>query len=244
MTHGTNDTAQDFDPKKFFTKARRLYIEEPLQQLGFKKYKSSVIARLTPGDVFQFFDFQKSAYGGQNFTVNVAIRPLFCPNDDYLILRPGNRLGLMAIKSRSDKWWNYSTQSEGEKSFADVFDIIKQFALPFFDATQTSNDIISAYEKNIFGKNKFGDRVEWGTAGWEDFYIGHVYLHAGQIKKAIKHFNLCYKEFSKDDSDWAKTSAARCLRIKEIIAFGQSEIDKYIDNTKRGSIEKLKLSEW
>ncbi|PKK37565.1 hypothetical protein BWI96_06820 [Siphonobacter sp. SORGH_AS_0500] len=103
MTYQTRDTLQDFDAKKYFTKARRQYIEEPLKEFGFKKYKSSVVARLTSGNVFQFLDFQKSAYGGQNFTVNVAIRPLFSHNDEYLTLLPGNRLGLMATKSKSDK---------------------------------------------------------------------------------------------------------------------------------------------
>jgi hypothetical protein len=244
MTHQTYDEAQDFDAKKFFIKARRLYIEEPLRELGFKKYKSSVIARLTSENVFQFLDFQKSAYGGQDFTVNVAIRPMFCPNNDYLTLNPGNRLGLMALKPRSDRWWNYSTQAEGERSFVDVFEMIKRFALPFFDATKTSTDIISAYDKNIFGKNKFGDRVTWGTTGWEDFDLGHIYLHSGETKKAIKHFNLCIKEFQKDERDWAQTAAAECLSIKKIIASGKTEVNKYIAETKKSSIEKLKLSDW
>jgi hypothetical protein len=150
----------------------------------------------------------------------------------------------MANKFGSDKWWTYSTLQEGEKSFADVYDMIKRFAVPFFDATQTSNDIISAYEKNILGKSKFGGRVIWGTVGWEDFYMGHIYLHAGQTKKAIRHFNLCHKEFDKGDSDWAQTAAKECLRIKEIIASGQSEVDKYIADTKKDSLEKLKLADW
>jgi Domain of unknown function (DUF4304) len=244
MTHQTSDTPQDFDAKKFFTKARRLYIEEPLKVLDFKKYKSSVIARVTTGDIFQFLDFQKSAYGGQDFTINVAIRPLFCPNHDYLTLLPGNRLGLMSTKSKKDIWWNYTTQAEGDKSFVDVFEMTKKYALPFFEATQTSNEIIICYEKNIFGINKFGDRIAWGTIGWEDFDLGHIYLHAGQIKKAIKHFNACYKEFKKDDRDWAQSATTECLKIKDIIASGQFQIDKYITDTIKDSKEKLKLVDW
>jgi Domain of unknown function (DUF4304) len=77
MTHQSSDTSQDFDAKKYFTKARRQYIDDPLKVLGFKRYKSSALARLTSGEVFQFLNFQKSAYGGQNFTVNVSLRPLF-----------------------------------------------------------------------------------------------------------------------------------------------------------------------
>ncbi|NNV57222.1 DUF4304 domain-containing protein [Limnovirga soli] len=244
MTHKTSDTLQDFDPKKYFTKARRQYIDEPLKALGFKQYKSSVVARITSGNIFQFLDFQKSAYGGQNFTVNVAIRPLFSRNDEYLTLLPGNRLGLMATKSKSDKWWNYTTELEGNENFADLFDKISKYAIPFFELTQNSKDIIAAYEKNFLGINKFGDRVAWGTVGWEDFDLGHIYLHAGQIKKAFKHFNACYKEFIRDDRDWAQEAAKKCLEIQNIIELGKLQIDDYLADTINYSKEKLKLTDW
>jgi hypothetical protein len=241
MTHQKSVTSQDFDAKKYFTKARRQYIEEPLKELGFKKYKSSVVARLSAGNIFQFLDFQKSVYGGQNFTVNVAFRPLFSHNDECLTLLPGNRLGLMATKSKSDKWWNYTPEIEGNTNFADLFDKIKKYAIPFFDSTQNSKDIITSYEKNFLGINKFGDRVEWGTVGWKDFDLGHIYLQAGQIKKAFKHFNDCYKEFSLDDRDWAKAAAKKCLEIMHIIELGHSQIDNYLTGTIKDSKEKLKL---
>ena len=244
MTDKASDTSQDFDAKKFFTKARRHYIEEPLKAVGFKKYKSSVIARLTTGNIFQFLDFQKSSYGRKVFTINVAIRPLFSQNHDYLTLMPGNSLGLMATKSKGDKLWNYSTEIEGNKSFTDLFETIEKYALPFFLSTQSSIEIISSYERNFLGISKFGDRVGWGTIGWEDFDFGHIYLHAGQIKKAIKHFNACYKEFSRDERDWAQAAATKCLEIKQIIELGQPQIEKYLTNNIKDSKEKLKLTEW
>jgi hypothetical protein len=244
MTDQTSSTLQDFDAKKYFTKARRHFIEEPLKMFGFRKYKTSVIARLTTENVFQFLDFQKSAYGGQNFTVNVALRPLFSRNDEYLTLLPGNRLGLMATKSKGDKWWNYTTKIEGDTSFENLFDKIEKYALPFFNSTQNSKDIITSYEKNFLGINKFGDRVAWGTIGWEDFDLGHIYLHAGQIKKAVKHFDACYKEFSRDDREWAQAAAAKCLEVNQIIELGQSQIDKYLTDTIKDSKEKLKLTDW
>lgn len=244
MTHQTNHTSQEFEAKKYFTKAKRQYIEEPLKAFGFKKYKSSVIARLTIDNIFQFLDFQKSVYGEQSFTVNVAFRPLFSRNDEHLSLLPGNRLGLMATKSQGDKWWNYTNEIEGNTNFVDLFDNIKKYAMPFFDSTQNSKDIIASYEKSFFGINKFGARVAWGTVGWEDFDLGHIYLHAGQIKKAVKHFNACYKEFSQDDRDWAQAAAAKCLEIKPIIELGQQQIDKYIFDTIKDSKEKLQLTNW
>lgn len=244
MTHRIIDTSQDFDAKKYFTKARRHYIEEPLKALGFKKYKTSVIARLTTDNVFQFLDFQKSWYGGQNFTINACIRPLFSRNYEYLTLRPGNRLGSMSEKLKSDIWWNYSTQEQGDKSFSEIIDIILETAIPFFDATKTSKEIISSYEKDSLEKTKLGERVQWGTMGWKDFDFGHIYLQAGQIENAIKHFNSCYEIFGKDDRDWAQDAAKECLEIKHIIELGQPEIDNYLADTINDSKQKLKLVAW
>ena len=242
MIDQTNDIPRDFDAKKFFTKARRIYIEEPLKTLGFKRYKSSTVARLTSGNIFQFLNFQKSAYGGQTFTINVAIRPLFSQNHEYLTLAPGNRLGSMDRMPNSG-WWHYRTEAEGNESFKDVFDKIEKFALPFFSATANSNDIIASYER-IWGVDKFGISVGWGTIGWEEFDFGHIYLHAGQIERAIEYFDACYRVFSKDSRDWAQAGAKKCLEIKQIVESGQPEIDRYLMDTTNDSKQKLKLVSW
>lgn len=233
-----------FEPKKYFTTARRQYIESPLKELGFKKYKTAFIARMTNDNVFQFLDFQKSAYGGEQFTLHVTIRPMYCPHEDYLTLLPGNRLGSMATNGKKDKWWNYSTEEEANSSFVEIYNLLTKYAIPFFNSTMTSNDIIKSYEKNIFGVNKFGNKVEWGTIGWENYDLGHIYLKAGHNKKAIKQFDLCYKEFINDDRDWAQSAAKECMDIKTIINSGQMSIDKYLDDTIKESKQNLKLTEW
>jgi len=233
-----------FEPKQYFTIARREYIESPLKELGFKKYKTAFIGRMTDDNVFQFVDFQKSAHGGEQFTLNVTIRPMYCPHEDYLTLLPGNRLGSMSTNGKQDKWWNYSTEAEGNSSFMEIFNLLTKHAIPFFNSTMTSNDIIRTYEKNIFGVNKFGNKVEWGTVGWENYDLGHIYLKAGNIKKALKKIYTCYKEFSNDERDWAQSAAKKCLDIKTIINSGQTSIDKYLANTIMESKQKLKLTEW
>lgn len=243
MAHQSN-VSQDFDPKKFFTKARKIYIEDPLKALGFKRYKSSVVARVTKGNILQFLAFQKAAYGGQSFTVNVAIRPLFSRNNEYLTLMPGNRLGLMSTEIKNDIWWTYATERETKQSFEDIFTRLENYALPFFNNTTTSNDIIGFYEKDVLGKNRCDSKIDWGTSGWKDFDLGHIYLHSGEIKKASMHFNDCFSEFSKDNREWAQTASKKCLEIKEIIKLGQSEIDKYLFDTINDSKLKLKLTGW
>lgn len=231
-----------FEPKKYFLQARKEFIENPLKELGFKKYKTSVIARLTSENVFQFIDFQKSAYGGEEFTINIAIRPLFSPSKEYLTLLPGNRL--TTFSSNKKDWWNYSTKEAGEKSFNEIYKLVENYALPFFDATKSSNDILKAYKKNIFGINRFGNKIYWGTVGWENFDFGHIYLRSNDYKNAIKQFQLCYKHFKHDDNEACKNAADESLKIIEIIKSDKSKIDKYLDDTICESKNNLKLQLW
>ncbi len=237
MTEQTNNI------KKHFATARREFIDKPLKELGFKPYKSSILGRLTDDNVFQFIDFHKSKYGGQ-FTIDIAIRPMYCPHEDYLSLLPGNRLYSMATNGKSDKWWTHSTQQETDESFKEIYKLIQDFALPFFDATLTSKQIIKSYERNFLGASKFGKRISWGTIGWEDFDFGHIYLRYGDNKNALKHFNKCFKEFNTDSRDWAQTAAKKCLDIKAIINSGQHNIEQYLVDTIKDSKQKLKLDQW
>ena len=231
------------DIKKYLNKSRKILLDYPLKEFGFKPYKSSVLARLTNDDIFQFINIHKYRYGGQ-FTVEIAIRPLYCPHDDYLTMLPGNKLFSIATKGKSDKWWPNTTEIETDESLKDVLKLICEYAMPFFDSTKTSKDIIKSYEKNFLGINKFGNSICWGTTGWENFDFGHIYLKAGDKRNSVKHFDSCYKEFKKDNRDWAQIAAKKCLEIKEIINAGQTEIEKYLEQTIIQSKTNLNLNEW
>jgi Domain of unknown function (DUF4304) len=93
-----------YDSKKYFNQARKEFIEVPMKTSGFKKYKSSFIARMTADGIFQFINFQKSGFGGDSFTVNIAIRPMHSACNNYVILMPGNRLSLIASNGKQDIW--------------------------------------------------------------------------------------------------------------------------------------------
>ena len=231
------------DIKKHFNKSRKVLLDNPLKEFGFKPYKTSFLARLTSDDVFQFIDIHKYRYGGQ-FTIEIAVRPLYCPHEEYLTLLPGNRLYSIVTKGKSDKWWPNTTEIETDESFMEVFRLICESAMPFFDSTKTSTDIIKSYEKNFLGINKFGNSICWGTTGWENFDFGHIYLKAGNTKKAIRQFDLCYKEFIKDNRDWAQIAAKKCIEIKNVINLGHVEIEKYLEKTIIQSKNNLKLNEW
>lgn len=227
------------DPKKYFTAARKKFIDSPLKEPGFKKYKTAFIGRLTEDGVFQFLNFEKSAHGGEQFAVDVAIRPMYCRNESYLTLLPGNRLGAMATDGGSDKWWNYSTQEKALASFTEIAALLHEYALPFFDATTTSRGIIEAHEKKTFG-----DKVRWGTSGWGDYDLAHVYLRAGEEEKALAHFDAAHEKFSLDEREWAQCAARECLAMKPLIAAGRACIDRYVAGRIEESKTKLKLGDW
>jgi hypothetical protein len=226
-----------FEPKKYFTAARKEYIEKPLKKLHFKRYKTSTIARLTDDNIFQFIEFQKSIYGGQQFTMNIAMRPLYCLNE-YLTLSPGRRLGNLAYGK--DTWWNYSDEEKGEKSFLEIALLIDKFVIPFFEATVNASEIIKSYEKDLNNGIKLG----WGSIGWVDFDFGHIYLKAGDKINSINHFDNCYNIFINDNRDWAQKVANECLEIKNIIEKGQIAIENYLTNTILKSKQNLKLTDW
>lgn len=228
---------------KYFKSARREHIDKHLLSFGFKSYGTSYLARLTSGNILQLINFLKYRFGGQ-FKIEIAIRPMFCPHDNYLTLLPGNSLYGMATNNKSDKWWKSTTKEEIDESLKDIHNLIHQFALPFFEATTNSCDILTSYKKNIFGKSKFGNKICWGTEGWENFDFAHIYLHEDDRSNALKQIQKAYKEFQSDDREWAKVAASKCLEIMKIIHSGHSEINQYLEQTTRISKHNLKLENW
>lgn len=233
-----------FDPGKNYRQLIKNTVLEPLSHLGFKLYGKDHVCRMTEDGVFQVISFTKSTYGGGNFKVSISIRPMYCPNEDYLTSQPGNYLHMMARNGKPGKYWNYATDANANQSFKEITALLNKYALPFFEATKSSTGIIACYEKNIFGRRKFGKRIDWGTEGWENYDFGHIYLRAGNVKKALRQFTKCYREFKSDNLDWAQAVAKNCLRIKQLIKTGQPGIEQYIEEVMRNSRQNLKLENW
>lgn len=229
--------------KKYFNKSRKELLDNPLEEFGFKPYKTSFIARMTEDSVFQVISVQKYRHGGQ-FSVNISIRPMYSHREDYLTALPGNGLYAIVTKGRKDKWWPNTTEIEIDSSFKEIYRLIIKYAMPFFDSTTNSKDIIQSYKRNFFGCSKFGKSILWGTVGWENYDLGHIYLKAGDKKEALKEFSKCYKEFKSDNREWAQRVAAECLQIEQIIKKEQKEIDDYLEMTILESKRNLGLEKW
>lgn len=225
----------------YFQSKRIEAIDRPLGNLGFKSYKTSYIARITEGQVFQFLYFNKHRFGHQ-FTIEVCIRPLFCPNE-ILTLRPGNRLALMETHGATDKWWPSASEAEIDTSMTQVLQIIQQFAIPFFEATQKSQDIIKAHEQNFFGLSMFGKRIQWGTPGYENFDFAHIHLMAGDSNNARKQIAVVQKEID-SGNDQVKILMTKLVNLTTLIDSGRSAIDNYLKQTIFNSKKTLQLESW
>lgn len=231
------------DIQKYYKSSRKKHIELPLAAYGFKPYKSTYLARLTKDNVFQLILMGSTKYGGK-IKVCISIRPLYCPNREFISSQPGNSIYSFKTKNRRDKTWGVLTENEIDDNLEEIYNLLKEYAIPFFDSTTTSQNIINSYKKNIFGFSKFGRRIYWGAIGWEDYDFGHIYLKNREISKAKSLFKKCYKEFKNDDREWAQKTASECLEIIEIIKSGKNQIDEYLNKIIAESKQFLKLANY
>ena len=136
----------------------------PLQAYGFKPYKSTYLARLTEENVFQLIYIGSTKYGGK-IKVSISIRPLYCPNREFISSQPGNSIYSFKTKNKRDKTWDMLAEKEIDGNLEEIRNLLIEYAIPFFDSTKTSQNIINSYKKNIFGFSKLGRRIYWGSMG-------------------------------------------------------------------------------
>jgi hypothetical protein len=234
-----------YDHKKYFHVARKEFIEKPLAEFGFKKYRQEHIARITDDNVLQLIRFHKSKYGSATFKVNVTIRPLYCPHPSGLPASPGNDLvKLSGTRRKKNEVWGFAAKEEADESFAGVYKLLVKAALPFFNATANVNDIIKAYERNLLGFRKFGKKVDWGPDGWSNYDFGHIYLRAGKLNKAKAQFDKYYKDFNDDGREWALELAAEFPHFMKLIYGPQADIDQYLADITAKNWQDMELDKW
>lgn len=206
---------------------------------GFLPYQDCGVARITAGSVFQLIYVQENRFV-PTFTIEIVSRPLFYPNKE-LVLTPGNRLNKFATNGRLDKWWLYEVPAQARESFIEIRRLLQLYAFPFFEATSSGPLIGKSSRRNIFGRSKFGKRINWGSPAWDLFETGHLHLWNGDMQKARNSLNDAHELFSADNRKWATEAAKECLRLLALIEKGTVYISSYLDLTVRQSRENLGL---
>ncbi len=217
-----------------FRKACTKWLVNPLKVYGFKRYKSSFVARMTTDSIFQFINLQKSAVGGKTFTANIAVRPLFIPNET-LSLQPGARLG--NFLNEGDLWQSYKSEEDAEESFIYANQIIIENVIPWFDRMKLTVNIVKEYD----GKHS----IFWGPTVGKTFDLAYMYLWINDFTNAIKMFKEARDIFSSDDKGLTQKGLGNCDKMIDLISNSSyKEIKSLLLEHERKNKIELGLKDW
>ena len=155
------------DQKKYFNIGFKTIIAS-LSKFGFKKYKTSALARILDKDIFQCIGFQKSSYGSSGgFTVHPWFLPLYIPGNSVSGYA-GNRLGY--FYGINEKWWHYESETQSNESFLDINHKLHTYVMPWFEKNNTSQKIKNTYEH----RNAQDIALSFDMLGYESITTGAV----------------------------------------------------------------------
>lgn len=217
-----------------FRKSMTKWVANPLKEYGFKRYKTTNIARISKDSIIQILNFQKEAFGGKTFTVNVAVRPLFVPSED-LSLEPGNRIGY--FKYSYDKWWDFNEEVTSNNSFEEINEIIFSAVISWFDKVNDIKGLIKIYE------DKEREMLVPTHLGWRYFDLGHLYAKNDQFDEAIYSIKEAKKEFDSRSLDWCKNASKQCEFFINVLNNG-SRVEHYLIDSESKTRSNLGLSDW
>lgn len=224
-----------FNPDSHYKKMFTKHIVKPLVGEGFKRYKSSNIARITEDSIFQLFNFQKEAYGGKAYTVNVAIRPLYIPHEN-ISLQPGERIGYFS--HGYDHWWSYKDEITSESSFLEVSSIITNTILPMLNDLGTSTSLL-----NEFFNKKYA--LKWPTSEcWRLNDLAFMCLKLGDFRKSNELFIKARNSFKNIGFEWALSAAETCDKVISMIGSEGDKVSNYLEFCESETRKNLGLTEW
>lgn len=86
--------------------------------------------------------FDNSSFSKNSFTVTAFAQPLFIPRN-YIFYSFGSRLG--TLSGGPEKWWEITDQNS-EEVYAQVLNLIRKEAIPFFESVKTPRKFIRKYK--------------------------------------------------------------------------------------------------
>jgi hypothetical protein len=216
---------------KIFKAYRKKCFDIPLKEFGFVKYRTNCLARITGGNVLQLFNFQKDAYGRNQFCINVIFRPLFWHNDSFP-MNPSFRL--TSDREKQDQWYSYAEEYVAEVNFTMAHELIMTRAMPLFEKTKDAEDIVSVYEAKLYPE------MDWGYSPWLEFYLGVLYLKVNAFDKAFEYLEKASDGFSRSRNSDLHPYAKLCDEILHSMD-NKDKINDLLESNRHNSIALLKL---
>ena len=216
--------------ESIFKLNRKQWFDGQLKNLGFKKYKTNCLVRLTKDDILQILNFQKEARGVPEFSINICIRPLFWKNES-LTLKPGFRL---AENDKTDQWFSYKDEETARENFSSAYTLILEKAIAFFDNTLTPKSIVKVFEMNEYKK------PIWGYSPWMEYELGLLYIKTGDLQKAFYYLEIAANGFLNSANKYLHTYGDACENIIKLLG-NQEKIQRLILSMTNESITNLRL---
>jgi hypothetical protein len=159
-----------------------------LKKEGFKRRSRRRFDRIGE-TTYQVVDLQRSAFGSDDFCVNYASMSLI-PAEDHLVLTNGSRL---LSTDGAEIWWPASSQDQVRDSIAQVAELIRAQALPFFEATKTADGMVGL----LCERPSDLDHHQMFELGASEAWIG-------ETERAVKHLESAVKLYEADGRDWCQ----------------------------------------
>ena len=150
-------------------------------QNGFKRYKDKFYIRETDDDILQLIEIQKHSWDTK-FTYNICIFPLFFKSENLYYAFGGIRIGM--FKSGKDYWWDYSTESEINKSLVESLELINSKVINFFNSINNCDRLL----KYLDTKDCLFESYKYRPKDYDNS-IGLLYLKKGDKEMAHKFLN-------------------------------------------------------
>lgn len=129
-----------YNPQKDFSKEFTRCIVAPLKALGFKKFKSNNIIRLSSENILQSINFQKSRWGGDFFYVNINVIPLQYLRQSFFG-EGGIRIESLTQDFETDSF-NFSHQLNAQASLREIQVNIEEKVIPWLNMLSTPQGIL------------------------------------------------------------------------------------------------------
>lgn len=157
-----------------FSRCFRSYLRDPLKRRGFFPCGTVQLSRVNHLHLLEVVRLHKEGYGSKTFTADVGILPLYVPYPNfYPMYAFGDRLGCCAYGH--DFWWDFHCQSVAEKSFQDVYTILYETVLPWFESISTYDIVAEHLKKHHQVSNR---------------NLAFTYMISGNLALAQSHLKL------------------------------------------------------
>lgn len=202
-----------------------------LADYGFLPWKTNAYIRLNKEGILEYIDLQKEHYGSKTFTVNLAVMPLYVPNDGYMILDFGNRLG--SLVSGKDFWWDYKDAKMAKASFDNVKELLEMKGILWLEEIadpEKYQRILCNCQSEICSLG--ADRIIW---------ITYYYLFQNDLGGAERYLKKIKRNlvFAKG-KQWYENVVENYEKMKEL-CMGMIDCKAYINVCMEENFSRLKL---